>query len=188
MNVRIATCSTAILLALAAPAYAEVVTLRYQGTLNSNIDWPVGVVMTGFVTYDTEAAPTFIHPTFHNYPIISHTANLDGVAFDGIFLTPQTRLQVANDHPSGGMFMDQFTVFSETDGIFEVTQTDGTRESRQVTGIGFSLLQQGASPPPALDSLDPPSTDEDLAGFPISRTVRPITWIRPTPSARFLGS
>jgi hypothetical protein len=118
--------AAAVLLALAAPAQAEIATLTYESVLNDGTTprpdgWPDDILLSGVLVYDTEAAPHSITPTTDSYQAISHeiTLSKDGVSVT--FLANGVTISVTNDQydPVLNRYTDTFvTSFSATDGSF----------------------------------------------------------------------
>jgi hypothetical protein len=157
MNVRIPTCATAILLALTAPAAAEIITLHYEGTLGNQRNWPSGVEVSGLITYNTDAIPTAIDTTSALYPLVSATVELDGQSFIGNL--NGSHLQLRNDSSeSPTTFADTISTTARISSGFSVVTA---------ISVSFALHQLASTPPDTLTDLEPPDSDTNLGAFTI---------------------
>jgi hypothetical protein len=117
--------TTGILLALAAPAKAEIATLTYEAVLNEgsglDLGWPDDVALSGVLTYDTDAVPFSSTATDAFYEGISHEITLSKDGVSATFLANEVTIRVTNDHydPTLNRYTDRFmTTPAFTSGTF----------------------------------------------------------------------
>ena len=94
-------CAAASLLAVAATANAEVLTVEYKAVfVDPTPPWPAGVEIVGTYSFDSEALPTDVSENNVRYPVLSHrfTLTKDGGG-PSSFIVTNSHITIVNDEP-----------------------------------------------------------------------------------------
>jgi hypothetical protein len=167
MIIRIATCATAILLALASPAYAEIITVEYEATLGDAPAWPAGTTVRGVYTFDSAAVgvPELATPNVVNYPALSHTIELTEGSVVGVmnaFFNPQ--LVVINDIGCAGGLRDRIDATG-------APLSGSTFNGRVIFNWATTLLSCGL-PNDDFINTSLPLNNDDISGFSLPADAR----------------
>ena len=171
--------AAAVLLALAAPAKAEIATLTYEAVLNGgsgqDLGWPDDVALSGVLVYDTEATPLSRTATDAFYPGISHEITLSKDGVSATFLANEVTIRVTNDHYD--LALNRYTDRFVTNPAF----TSGTFYGFDVTGF-YVLFERSTNPNNILVSTALPTSEEP---FNALRYLAAVLGRDPSSSAEF---
>ena len=109
-------CATASLLAVAATANAQVLTVEYKAVF---VDPTPGVEIVGTYSFDSKAVPTVVSEIEARYPVLAHkfTLTKDGGGPSSFGVT-NSHITIVNDERFNDSLRDRYFVDGQTDGLF----------------------------------------------------------------------
>lgn len=156
--------TAACVLALAAPARAEIITVEYEAKLRPSPDagWPADVVMSGTYSFDSETNANRLGAGTAQYRVLQFAAALDGIPFTAINPT----IIVRNDaRLENGLVRDNYLVYGLTQGTFKGITIDAFGLPFEWDGKPNSALTDMVLPLSEADLRFPPQSRQAIVAF-----------------------